>query len=202
MGEIDVPNNGIKSDGKKSPRLMPGSMGNMNIHFRQVTQSDMNKFPVWYERIGGAELFSNFIPSTFVSFEESNDILWFIIMDDYDEIGTIWFEREDLNKVSYVLGIYLNRIDLFGKGIGRRVIKSAMDTILSGKDVKALYLDVRKENICAIRCYEKLGFKAIYEGEKVTSSGKIKFQRMQLLSTERDHRTSRLTRRRENRGFS
>ena len=202
MGEIDVPNNGIKSDGKKPPRLMPGSMGNMNIHFRQVTQSDMNKFPVWYERIGGAELFSNFIPSTFVSFEESNDILWFIIMDDNDEIGTIWFEREDLDKMSYLLGIYLNRIDLFGKGIGRNVIKSAMDTILSGMDVQGLYLDVRKENIRAIRCYEKLGFKAIYEGEKVTSSGKIKFQRMQLLSTERDHRTRRLTRRRENRGFS
>ena len=55
----------------------------------------MNKFPVWYERIGGAELFSNLVPSTFVSFEESNDILWFIIMDDNDEIGTIWFERKD-----------------------------------------------------------------------------------------------------------
>lgn len=151
----------------------------MNIHFRQVTQSDMNKFPVWYEKIGGTELFSNFMPSTFVSFEKSNDILWFIIMDDNDEIGTIWFEREDPDKMTYVLGIYLNRIDLFGKGIGGKVIKSAMDTILSEKDVRGLYLDVRKENIRAIRCYEKLGFKAIYEREKVTSLGKIKFQRMQ-----------------------
>ena len=177
-------------------------MGNMNIHFRQVTQSDMNKFPVWYERIGGAELFSNLIPSTFLSFEESNDILWFIILDDNDEIGTIWFEREDLDKISYVLGIYLNRIDLFGKGIGRKVVKSAVDIILSGKEVQKLYLDVRKDNIRAIRCFEKLGFKSIYEGEKVTSSEKIKFQRMQLLPTEGDHRTRCLTRRRENSGFS
>ncbi len=76
----------------------------MNIHFRQVTQFDINKFPKWYERIGGAELFSNLLPSTFVSFEESNDILWFIIMDDNDEIGTIWFEREDPDKMSYVFG--------------------------------------------------------------------------------------------------
>jgi RimJ/RimL family protein N-acetyltransferase len=153
----------------------------------------MNKFPVWYERIGAAELFSNLIPSTFVSFEESNDILWFLVMDDNDEIGTIWFEREDPDKMSYVLGIYLNRIDLFGKGIGRKVIKSAMDTILSGKDVQGLYLDVRKENIRAIRCYEKLGFKTIYEGEKATSSGKIRFQRMQKLPTEQDHRTNQLS---------
>ena len=168
-------------------------MANMNIHFRKVIQPDLNKFPEWYERIGGSELFSNFIPSTFVSFAESKDLLWFIILDDDDEIGTIWFERKDPNKVSYDLGIYLNRIDLFGKAIGRTVIKSAMDTILSEQDIQELYLDVRKENLRAIRCYEKLGFKAICEGEKVTSSGKIKFQRMQKLPTEQDHRTNQLS---------
>ena len=140
-------------------------MGNMNIQFRQVTQSDMIEFPVWYEGIGRAELFSNFITSTFVSFEESKDLFWFIIVDDNDEIGTIWFERKDPNKMSYDLGIYLkNRIDLFGKGIGRTVIRTAMDTILSEKDVQELCLDVRKENTRAIRCYEKLGFETIHEG--------------------------------------
>ena len=168
-------------------------MGSMNIHFRKVTQPDLNKFPEWYERIGGPELFSNFIPSTFVSFAESKDLLWFIILDDDDEIGTIWFEIKEQNMESYDLGIYLNRIDLFGKGIGRMVIRTAMDTILSEKDVQGLYLDVRKENLRAIRCYEKLGFKAIYEGEKVTSSGKIKFQRMQKLPTEQDHRKNQLS---------
>lgn len=162
-------------------------MGNMNITFRQVTPSDINKFPVWYESIGGAELFSNFIPSTFVSFEESKDLLWFIILDDEDEIGTIWFERKDPDRMSYDLGIYLNRIDLFGKGMGRTVIRSALETILSEKDVQKLYLDVRRNNIRAIRCYEKLGFETIHEGEKATSSGKIKFQRMQLLLTDQDH---------------
>jgi RimJ/RimL family protein N-acetyltransferase len=167
----------------------------MNVHFRKVAQFDLKKFPEWYERIGGPGLFSNFIPSTFVSFEESIDLLWFIILDNDDEIGTIWFESKDLDMRSYDLGIYLNRIDLFGKGIGRKVIKAAIDSILSGKDVQELYLDVRKENIRAIRCYEKLGFKTIHEGEKVTFSGKIDFQRMQLLPTEGDHRTRRLTRR-------
>ena len=165
----------------------------MNIHFRKVEQADFKKFPEWYERIGGPRLFSNFIPSTFVSFEESIDLLWFIILDDHDEIGTIWFESKDLDMRSYDLGIYLNRTDLFGKGIGRKVIKTAMNTILSGKDVQGLYLDVRKENIRAIRCYEKLGFKTINEGEKITSSGKIKFQKMQKLPTGQDHRINQLS---------
>ena len=152
----------------------------MNIHFRQVTQSDRDKFPIWYERIGGLDLFSNFIPSTFVSFEESKDLLWFIILDDNDEIGTIWFERKDPNMVSYDLGIYLNRIDLFGKGVGRTVIKSAMGAILSKRDVQEIYLDVRKENIRAVRCYESLGFKTVQAFEKKTDSGKIKAKRMKL----------------------
>jgi len=165
----------------------------MNIHFRQVTQADRYKFQIWYERIGGPEIFSNFVPSTFVSFEESEDLLWFIILDEDDEIGTIWFERKDPDLRGYDLGLYLNRIDLFGKGIGGTVICSAMDTILSEKDVQELYVDVRKENIRAIRCYEKLGFETIHEGEKTTSSGKIKFQRMQLLLTEQDHRTNQLS---------
>ncbi|MFC1886313.1 GNAT family N-acetyltransferase [Thermodesulfobacteriota bacterium] len=152
----------------------------MNIHFRQVTQSDRDKFPIWYERIGGLELFSNFIPSTFVSFEESNDLLWFIILDDANEIGTIWFERKYLDMMSYDLGIYLNRIDLFGKGIGRTVIKSAIGAILSERDIQEIYLDVRKENIRAVRCYESLGFKTVQVFEKNTDSGKIKARRMKL----------------------
>ena len=156
------------------------SMGNMNIHFRQVTQSDIDKFPVWYERIGGTELFSNLIPSSFVSFEDSNALRWFIIMDDNDEIGTIWFERKDPGKMIYDLGIYLNRIDLFGKGVGRTVIKSAMDTILSETDLQELYLDVRKENIRAIRCYESMGFKTVQVWDKTIESGKIKVLRMKL----------------------
>jgi RimJ/RimL family protein N-acetyltransferase len=136
----------------------------------------------WYERIGGPELFSNFIPSTFVSFEESKGLFWFIVLDDEDEIGTIWFESKDQDMKSYDLGIYLNRVDLFGKGIGRKVICSAMNTILSGMDVQEIYLDVRRENIRAIRCYKKLGFETIRECEKVTPSGTIKFRRMQLSS--------------------
>jgi RimJ/RimL family protein N-acetyltransferase len=157
-----------------------GSMGNMNIHFRQVTQSDIDKFPVWYERIGGTELFSNFIPSSFVSFEDPNELRWFIIMYDNDEIGTIWFERKDPGKMIYDLGIYLNRIDLFGKRVGRMVIKSAMDTILSERDLQELYLDVRKENMRAVRCYESIGFKTVQVWEKTIESGKIKVQRMKL----------------------
>ena len=153
----------------------------MNIHFRQVIQSDIDKFQIWYERIGGPELFSNFIPSSFVSFERSNNLLWFIILDNDDEIGTIWFQKKDKDKMSYDLGIYLNRIELFGKGIGKMVIKSAIDNIILKKEIQEIFLNVRQENVRAIRCYESLGFETIHEGEKITDSGKIKFKRMKLV---------------------
>ncbi len=153
----------------------------MKFQFREVTNSDLNKFPLWYERIDGPELFSNFIPTTFKTFEDSSVMLWFIIMDDEDEIGTIWFEKKNPDKLEIDLGIYLNRVDLFGKGIGRTLIKYAIDTFLSENDAEELYLDVRKENIRAIRCYEKSGFKTNQEGEKTTSYGIIKFLRMKYL---------------------
>jgi RimJ/RimL family protein N-acetyltransferase len=102
-------------------------------------------------------------------------------MDDNDEIGTILFERGDPDKMSYVLGIYLNRIDLFGKGIGKKIIKSAMNNIISERDAQELYLDVRKENLCAFRCYESLEFKTVGDWEKNSDSGKIKVKRMKLL---------------------
>lgn len=88
-------------------------------------------------------------------------LLWFIITDENDEIKTIWCERKGPDMVSYDLGIYLNRIDLFGKAIGRTVIKSALDAIISERDVQELYLDVSKENLRAFRCYESLGFKTV-----------------------------------------
>lgn len=166
------------------------SIGNMNIHFRDVTQSDLTKFPEWYGRIGGPKLFSNFIPSTFVSIGESIDLLWFIILNDDNEIGTIWFEKKDPDMVAYDMGIYLNRTDLFGKGIGRTVIKLAIDSITSAKNVNEFYLDVRKENIRAIRCYESLGFRTVHLWEKHTESGPIKAKRMKLSQVKEPHRTN------------
>lgn len=150
----------------------------MKFQFREVKRSDLYKFPLWYERIDGPELFSNFIPTTFTTFGDSRVMLWFIIKNDDDEIGTIWYEKKNPDKLEIDLGIYLNRTDLFGKGIGRTLINYANDTFLSKDAAEELYLDVRKQNIRAIRCYEKSGFKAIQEGEKPTSYGIIKFLRM------------------------
>ncbi len=152
----------------------------MSIHFRQVNETDRDKFRTWYERINGAELFSHFIPSSFISFEESQELLWFIISDNDDEIGTIWFERNHTDEMSHDLGIYLNRVEFFGKGIGKMVIKSAIDGLICNKKIQNIYLNARQDNVWAIRCYESLGFETICEGEKETASGKIRFKRMKL----------------------
>ncbi len=150
----------------------------MTLHFRPVTPDDLEKFPIWYERIGGPELFTHFIPSTFVSFRASKDVLWFIILDDAEEIGTVWLEKKDPDKTSRDLGIYLNRSELFGKGIGGKVIQSMIDRMIRAKDVRSIYLDVRQNNKRALRCYERMGFETVYEAEKITDWGRIKFKRM------------------------
>ena len=80
----------------------------MNITFREVIQSDLEKFPVWYTRIQGDQLFSHLIPSTFMGFEKSKRLHWYIITSNAEEIGTIWLERKDAVQKEYDLGIYLN----------------------------------------------------------------------------------------------
>jgi RimJ/RimL family protein N-acetyltransferase len=153
----------------------------VSIHFRQVNESDRDKFQIWYERINGTKLFSHFMPASFISCEMSKALLWFIVLDNNDEIGTIWFEKNNTDKMSYDLGIYLNRIELFGKGIGKMVIKSAIDGIIRTEKMQTIYLDVRQDNVRAIRCYESLGFETISEGEKTVGSGTIRFKRMKLV---------------------
>jgi ribosomal protein S18 acetylase RimI-like enzyme len=52
------------------------------------------------------------------------------------------------------------------------VIKSAIENIIREKDIQKIYLNVRQDNMRAIRCYERLGFETIYEGEKKLVQGK------------------------------
>jgi ribosomal protein S18 acetylase RimI-like enzyme len=108
-------------------------------------------------------------------------------LDGDEEIGTIWFERKGPDNTSYDLGVYLNRADLFGKGIGKTVIRSAMESIAAQKGIQTLCLNVRKGNLRAIHCYESLGFQTIFEGEKSNPSGDIGFYRMRVSLKRYDH---------------
>ncbi len=154
---------------------------NRILKFRKVIQSDLEKFPLWYERIKGNQLFTHFIPSTYNSYEKSKSLPWFIILlNDDEEIGTIWFKQKDEMIEEYDLGIYLNHEKYFGKTIGKDAIRQAIDTLAPKMDMKEVFLNVRKNNQRAVKCYKDLGFTVIHDGEVLFGSKKIEFFRMRL----------------------
>ena len=154
----------------------------MNIRFRSVAKEDLPKFVRWYQEIEGHKLFSNYIPTTFSSFAVTNEqiIVWYIILLDNKEIGTIWFEKKVSHSKEIDLGLYLNDTKLMGKGLGKIIIRKGVDGIRKQVGKIPICLDVRLTNNRAIRCYEALGFRKVFEAEKITPTAKIKYQRMVL----------------------
>ena len=72
-------------------------------------------------------------------------------------IGAAWLENITQNDAT--MGIYIALANYRGKGIGSEVIKILIGMAFKEINLKKLYLNVRENNINAIRCYEKCGFK-------------------------------------------
>ena len=85
-----------------------------------------------------------------------------------------------LTEIEIDLGLYLNDTKLMGKGLGKIIIRKGVDGIRKQVGKIPICLDVRLTNKRAIRCYEALGFKKVFEAEKITPAAKIKYQRMVL----------------------
>jgi RimJ/RimL family protein N-acetyltransferase len=75
----------------------------------------------------------------------------------------------------------IGKENYFGKGIGKEAISLAINRSQQYLSFNKVYLNVRKTNIRAIRCYTKYGFCISGEGEKIVSEGqKIEFFSMIL----------------------
>ena len=56
------------------------------------------------------------------------------------------------------------------QGIAKRLLVK-MQEILTEKGVKRIFLEVRKSNVPAIKCYENFGFSAIFERKRYYADG-------------------------------
>lgn len=83
--------------------------------------------------------------------------LFFMIKFNDQIIGAAWLENITQNDAT--MGIYIALANYRGKGIGSEVIKILISMAFKEIKLKKLYLNVRENNIKAIRCYKKCGFK-------------------------------------------
>lgn len=86
----------------------------------------------------------------------------FVIYYKQKPIGLTYFRN--INAESCDWGIYIHAVSQRGKGIGQKTLFWAINYAKNILNISNINLEVKNDNIAAIRCYEKLGF--VYENKK------------------------------------
>lgn len=87
----------------------------------------------------------------------SNDYRCAIIVDGV-YVGNIYLTDIDNETAEY--HIFIGNKDYWGKGVAKQASCLLLKYAFSVLNLKSVHLSVRKENIVAVKLYEKLGFSA------------------------------------------
>ena len=157
----------------------------MNITFRQFRTDDLLLYENWRNEINAHHHMSNFYPPQFNGeiVTISNLYVWYVILVDGTDLGTIWLEKEKLHDSIVSLGIMIGHADKLGIGLGQQVIPLAIELAHTKLKFEGIQLRVRKTNFRAIGCYKKCGFGIIGEGTYINKKGEeITFFEMHMQS--------------------
>jgi UDP-4-amino-4,6-dideoxy-N-acetyl-beta-L-altrosamine N-acetyltransferase len=100
--------------------------------------------------------------------EERPQNIAFLIKVDKDFVGLVYFLKIDYFASKTHWGMYIYDQNLRGLGIGKEVIKWTIQYAKETMKMKSIRLEVLKNNIYAIKLYEKIGFKySNYKNENV-----------------------------------
>ena len=75
-----------------------------------------------------------------------------------EHIGNLKYERHIKYRDVATLGILIGDESFQGKGVASEVIHASMAFLKNNTDIKKINLGVAKNNIAAIKAYEKIGF--------------------------------------------
>ncbi|RYD27789.1 MAG: GNAT family N-acetyltransferase [Verrucomicrobiaceae bacterium] len=101
----------------------------------------------------------------------SAQVLWWVILMDGREAGTIWLEKDKPADNIATLGILIGDPVMRGLGLGRSAIVLATEEAARQWQLQAIRLRVRLNNGRAICCYESLGFRETSRTERTLASG-------------------------------
>lgn len=83
----------------------------------------------------------------------------FVIYIDKDPIGLTYFRN--ITSIDCDWGMYIYDTASRGLGIGQKALSWSIDYARDKLKVNKIKLEVKNDNIAAIKCYEKLGFEFI-----------------------------------------
>jgi len=153
----------------------------IKVSLRKFTFEDLVAYENWLDEIDAGQYMSLFYPKAFNGKDIDNPMLyvWYVIVADGVDVGTIWLEKDHPKDNVATLGILIGRQDKLGRGIGTKAIPLAIKQSQRALAFKSVQLNVRKTNVRAIACYKRCGFKIVGEGQKMNKGEKeISFLKM------------------------
>lgn len=174
----------MKSKESLSRTYTEDILNNNNVSLRRLfnIEDDYRLLEKWYKEeeiyshfeqriLNYEEIVNKYYPRTLIDAK----VPVFIIEYDCKPVGIIQYqiineENKELynldNNNSYEMDIFVGELNLHNKGIGNKAVRLMANYLFKEKNANLIVMCPLKENIGAIRCYEKVGFKT--NGEFIT----------------------------------
>lgn len=72
-------------------------------------------------------------------------------------VGAYQEAKVKMKHMAYIWGVYVRK-SYRGRGIGKKLMETALDFLAKNKEIEKVDLNVNTEQLSAVRLYEKLGF--------------------------------------------
>ncbi|MBM2820748.1 MAG: family N-acetyltransferase [Candidatus Berkelbacteria bacterium] len=135
---------------------------NMTTKLRKILPSDKNFFAKWWRdkdlialTSGDFSVLSDTDINGYFATKLKNQALEYMIDFNGQTIGNISLDKRENGW--YEIQIIIGEKDFWGQGHGTESIKQMVD-LAKERKISKIYLEVRPDNIRAIRAYEKAGF--------------------------------------------
>lgn len=134
-----------------------------SINLRKIKKSDLKYFLKWWKDKDLIKLTSGFYEKSnkvltgyFLNIFKNNKDHCFVIKYGANTIGNTFLIHK--NKNAFEIQIAIGEKEYWGKGLGTKAIKKAVKMAFEKLGYSKAYLEVRPENIRAIKAYESCGF--------------------------------------------
>lgn len=153
------------------------------VNLRTITDDDTDLIVKWRNN---ARVFNNFVFSEKLTPQMHKEWLeekvktglvkQFIIIERQTDIpiGSVYFRDIDKKNKTAEYGIFIGEDDAIGQGYGSETAELALKYAFENVGLDKISLRVFKDNIAAIKSYEKVGFKFTNKEELVNKNGSEK----------------------------
>ena len=155
----------------------------LKVNLRTITDDDTDLIVKWRNN---ARVFNNFVFSEKLTPQMHKEWLeekvktglvrQFIIIERQTDIpiGSVYFRDIDESNKTAEYGIFIGEDEAIGKGYGKEVAELTIKYAFDNMGLDKISLRVFKDNIAAIKSYEKAGFKFVDKEETVNKNGQEK----------------------------